>query len=129
MCIYFQNPYNSSRDLIKTAENLFVTFSKSKLTLPQCFQILENSRNELVLFETVKMMKNILVYEWRGLNEEDKLLLRQKLLDYVINNQQLHSSGNDKSHLEIFQMFQISFLFSGGARPANCVYNCKAKVH
>jgi Importin-beta N-terminal domain len=108
MCLYFQNPCNSNRDLIKQAENLFVSFSKSKLTLPQCFQILENSRNELVLFETVKMMKNILVYEWRGLNEEDKLLLRQKLLDYVINNQQLHSSGKDESHLWKSRMFKIS---------------------
>ena len=48
---------------------------------------------ELVLFETVKIAKNILIYEWRGLNEDDKLTIRQKLLDYVINNQQLHLSG------------------------------------
>lgn len=66
------------------------------MTIPQCFHILENSRVELVLFETVKMMKNILIYEWRGLNDEDKILLRQKLLDYVINNQRLPASVNER---------------------------------
>lgn len=44
----FQNPFQSSRDLLKIAENTFINFAKSKLELPTCFRILENTRNELV---------------------------------------------------------------------------------
>lgn len=55
-------------------------------------------------------MKNILIYEWRGLNEGDKLLLRQKLLDYVINNQQLQSSGWLQFKNQIKQFSSIMFI-------------------
>jgi hypothetical protein len=100
--------------MIKTAENLFITFAKSKLTIPQCFHILENCSSELVLFETVKMMKNILIYEWRGLNEEDKLLLQQKLLDYVKNNQDLHLSVVERVLQIVSLMVKRKFIEDGG---------------
>lgn len=96
------------------SENIFVTFSKSQMTIPQCFHILENSRVELVLFETVKMMKNIIIYEWRGLNDEDKILLRQKLLDYVINNQQLHTSVVERVLQIVSIMVKRKFIEDGG---------------
>ncbi|CRL08225.1 CLUMA_CG020975, isoform A [Clunio marinus] len=108
------NPYQVSRDMLKMSENIFIVFSKSQLTIPQCFHILENSRVELVLFETVKMMKNIIIYEWRGLKDDDKVLLRQKLLDYVINNQQLHTSVVERVLQIVSIMVKRKFLEDGG---------------
>jgi hypothetical protein len=75
---------------------------------------LENSQSELVLFETVKMMKNIVVFEWRGLIEQDKLVLRQKLLDYVINNQQLHLSVVERVLQIVSIMVKRKFIEDGG---------------
>lgn len=86
--INFQNP-NCGRDYIKMSEKIFLSFAKSQLSIPNCFHILENTRVELVLFEMVRMIKNIVIYEWRSLGDDDKVLIRQKLLDYVLNNQNL----------------------------------------
>lgn len=96
------------------SENVFISFSKSQLTIPQCFHILEKTRVELVLFETVKMIKNILIYEWRGLGDDDKMVMRQKLLDYVINNPNLPSSVIERVLQIVAIMVKRKFLEDGG---------------
>lgn len=114
--------------MLKISENIFVTFSKSKMTIPDCFHILENSRVELVLFETVKMMKNILIYEWRGLNDDDKLVLRRKLLDYVINNQQLHTSVVERVLQIVSIMVKRKFIEDGGAELKQLMQTIKGMI-
>lgn len=69
---------------------------------------------ELILFETVKLMKNILIYEWRGLKNEDKILLRQKLLDFVMNNQLLHCSVVERILQIVSIMVKRKFIEDGG---------------
>lgn len=96
------------------SENVFISFSKSQLTIPQCFHILEHTRVELVLFETVKMIKNIVIYEWRGLNDDDKVVMRQKLLDYVLHNQNLPASVIERVLQIVAIMVKRKFLEDGG---------------
>lgn len=98
------------------------------MTIPQCFHILDNSRVELVLFETVKMMKNIIIYEWRGLNDEDKILLRQKLLDYVINNQQLHTSVVERVLQIVSIMVKRKFIEDGGIELKGLMETIKGMI-
>lgn len=98
------------------------------MTIPQCFHILENSRSELVLFETVKMMKNILIYEWRGLNDDDKVLLRQKLLDYVINNQQLPTSVVERVLQIVSIMVKRKFIEDGGEELKQLMETIKGMI-
>lgn len=98
------------------------------MTIPQCFHILENSRVELVLFETVKMMKNILIYEWRGLNDEDKVLLRQKLLDYVINNQNLQTSVVERVLQIVSIMVKRKFIEDNGVELKGLIESIKGMI-
>lgn len=105
-----------------------MAFSKSHLNIPQCFHILSNSQNELVLFETVKMMKNILIYEWRGLNDDDKVLMRQKLLDYVINNQNLHTSVVERVLQIVSIMVKRKFIEDGGEELKQLMQTIKGMI-
>lgn len=98
------------------------------MNVPQCFHILENSACELVLFETVKMMKNIIVFEWRGLTDEDKVLLRQKLLGYVTNNQQLHSSVVERVLQIVSIMVKRKFLEDGGDELKGLLESIKGMI-
>lgn len=82
----------------------------------------------MVLFETVKMMKNILIYEWRGLNDEDKVLLRQKLLDYVINNQQLHTSVVERVLQIVSIMVKRKFIEDGGEELKGLMETIKGMI-
>lgn len=96
------------------SENVFISFSKSQLTIPQCFLILEKTKVELVLFETVKMIKNIVIFEWRGLKDDDVVLMRQKLLDYVLQNQNLPASVVERVLQIVAIMVKRKFLEDGG---------------
>lgn len=123
-----QNPFNASRDMLKISENIFVNFSKTQMTVPECFHILESSRAELVLFETVKMMKNIIIYEWRGLSDEDKVLLRQKLLEYVTNNQQLQASVVERVLQIVSIMVKRKFIEDGGEELKGLLESIKGMI-
>lgn len=67
-----------------------------------------------MLFETVKMIKNIVIYEWRGLSDDDKVLMRQKLLDFVLNNQNLPPSVIERVLQIVAIMVKRKFLEDGG---------------
>lgn len=60
------------------------------------------------------MIKNILIYEWRGLSDDDKLLMRQKLLDYVIQNPNLPASVIERVLQIVAIMVKRKFLEDGG---------------
>lgn len=60
-------------------------------------------------------MKNILIYEWRVLSGDDKVLMRQKLLDYVINTQQLHKSVVERVLQIVAIMVKRMYIEDGGA--------------
>lgn len=66
------------------------------MPLQLCFEVLEKSNVELVLFETVKLIKNVVVYEWNGMSPEEKNLLRQKLMNFVIQRQELPQSVGER---------------------------------
>ena len=59
-------------------------------------------------------MKNIIIYEWRGLSDEDKVLLRQKLLSYVTNNQDLPLSVVERVLQIVAIMVKRKFIEDGG---------------
>lgn len=122
------NPYNANRDYIKMSENVFISFSKAQLTIPQCFHILEHTHVELVLFETVKMIKNIIIYEWRGLSDEDKLLMRQKFLDYVLNNHNLPPSVIERVLQIVAIMVKRKFLEDSGEELKGLLETIKSMI-
>jgi hypothetical protein len=110
------------------SENVFISFAKSQFTIPQCFLILEKTRAELVLFETVKMIKNILIYEWRGLSDDDKMVMRQKLLDYVINNPTLPASVIERVLQIVAIMVKRKFLEDGGDELKSLLATIKGMI-
>lgn len=59
-------------------------------------------------------MKNILIYEWRVLSGGDKILMRQKLLDYVSDTQQLHKSVVERVLQIVAIMVKRMYLEDGG---------------
>ena len=81
---------------MKQSENVFINFAKSRLPIQLCFEVLDKSNVELVLFETVKLIKNVVVYEWNGMTQEEKNFLRQKLMSFVIQRQELPSSVGER---------------------------------
>lgn len=127
--LLLQNPFQAtSRDQLKHSENVFLSFSKSQLTIPDCFTIMTSTRVELLLFETVKLMKNIVIYEWRGLNDDDKLLLRQKLLDFVLNDEQLHASVVERILQIVAIMVKRKFLEDGGEQLKEMIECIKGMI-
>jgi hypothetical protein len=86
------------------------------------------TRNELLLFETVKLIKNIIIYEWRGLNDDDKLLLRQKLLDFVLNDEQLHASVVERILQIVAIMIKRKFLEDGGEQLKEMIEGIKGMI-
>lgn len=49
-----------------------------------CQQILEKSTVDLLLFEAADVIKRALIIEWDELQDQDRLGLRQYLLNYVL---------------------------------------------
>lgn len=62
-----------------------MNFRKTKSPYAICQQILEKSDVQLLLFEAADVLKRALVVEWDQLQEQDKLTLRQYLLNYVLH--------------------------------------------
>lgn len=126
---FLQNPFQAtSRDHLKQSENVFLNFSKAQITIPDLFSIMTKTRNELLLFETVKLIKNIIIYEWRGLNDEDKLLLRQKLLDFVLNDEALHASVVERILQIVAIMIKRKFLEDGGEQLKEMIEGIKGMI-
>lgn len=50
-----------------------------------CQQILEQSSNDMLLFEAADVIKRALIIEWDEFQEQDKITLRQYLLNYVLH--------------------------------------------
>lgn len=69
----------------QSAENVIMNFRKTKRPYVVCQQILEKSSNDMLLFEAADVIKRALIIEWDDLQEQDKLGLRQYLLNYVLH--------------------------------------------
>ena len=68
------------------AEQIFLSFRKTKSPYHLCKQLLEQSKNNYVLFEASGLLKEGLIREWRELSAQDISQLRSYLLQYVVNN-------------------------------------------
>ena len=68
------------------AEQIFLNFRKTKSPFQLCKQLLEQSKNDYVLFEASGLLKDGLIREWRELSSDDVRQLRSYLLQYVVNN-------------------------------------------
>ena len=68
------------------AEQIFLNFRKTKSPYQLCKQLLEQSKNDYVLFEASGLLKDGLIREWRELSSDDVRQLRSYLLQYVVNN-------------------------------------------
>ncbi|XP_058055043.1 exportin-4-like [Anopheles bellator] len=67
------------------SETLFTNFRKTKAPYALCQTVLEKSSVDLVLFEAADVLKKAIVGEWKFIAEQDRVSLRQYLLNYVIN--------------------------------------------
>ena len=84
------------RNALKLSENVILNFQKSRLHYGFCLQILERTKDELLLFETTKLIKNAIIFEWNKISDEEKNQLRQTLLNNVTINNQLPLSVREK---------------------------------
>ncbi|XP_017892623.1 exportin-4-like [Ceratina calcarata] len=73
----------------RTAEDVFLNFRKLRSPYELCSQILETNTNDYILFETVGLIRIALIHEWQQLSQTDISSLRDYLLRYVINRQNL----------------------------------------
>lgn len=74
------------------------------------------------------MIKNIIIYEWRGLNNDDKNLMRQKLLDYVLNNQNLPGSVIERVLQVVAIMVKRKFLEDSGEELKSLLETIKGMI-
>ena len=68
------------------AEQIFLNFRKTKSPYQMCKQLLEQSKNNYVLFEASGLLKEGIIREWHELSSNDTAQLRSYLLQYVVNN-------------------------------------------
>lgn len=123
-----QNPFNN-RDQLKYAENVILNFQKSNLPISACLSILEKSTEELVLFETIKLIKNHIVYNWHGVTDEEKNFLRQTLLNYVINKQNLAISVREKVLQIISIIIKRNYIEDKGVEIMNLFAEIKRMIY
>lgn len=80
-----QPPNLISQEQRHTAETIIMHFRKTPSPYAMCREIFENSTCDLLIFEAADTLKRSVVAEWNVLEDENKLLLRQYLLNYSIN--------------------------------------------
>lgn len=71
----------------QNAEKIILNFRKTKTPYIICQQILEKSTVDLLLFEAADVIKRALIIEWDDLQEQDRLALRQYLMNFVLHRQ------------------------------------------
>lgn len=85
ICIFLKDPaYSIQPEQRQNAEKVILNFRKTKKPYIACQQILEKSTVELLLFEAADVIKRALIIEWDELQDQDRLGLRQYLLNYVL---------------------------------------------
>ncbi|XP_014251089.1 exportin-4-like [Cimex lectularius] len=67
------------------AEGIFINFRKSKTPYRLCKLILENSGVDYVLFECGSTLKAALIREWKQLQPQEIVELRQYLLEFILH--------------------------------------------
>ncbi|XP_031622473.1 exportin-4-like [Contarinia nasturtii] len=68
----------------QNAEKIILNFRKTKSPYLVCQQILEKSSVDMLLFEAADVIKRALIIEWDGIQDQDRLGLRQYLMNYVL---------------------------------------------
>lgn len=71
----------------QNAEKIILNFRKTKTPYIVCQQILEKSTVDLLVFEAADVIKRALIIEWDDLQEQDRMGLRQYLLNFVLHRQ------------------------------------------
>ena len=79
-------PHLVAQEQRHQAETIFLNFRKTKSPFQMCKELLEQSKNNYVLFEASGLLKEGLIREWSELSASDIAVLRSYLLQYVINN-------------------------------------------
>lgn len=79
-------PHLVAQEQRQQAEQIFLNFRKTKSPYQMCKQLLEQSKNNYVLFEASGLLKEGLIREWHELSASDITQLRSYLLQYVVNN-------------------------------------------
>jgi len=79
-------PHLVAHEQRQQAEQVFLNFRKTKNPYQLCKLLLEQSKNDYVLFEASGLLKDGLIREWRELSADDVRGLRAYLLQYVVNN-------------------------------------------
>lgn len=85
-CKWQEPPTVISAQQRQSAENVIMNFRRRKTPFVLCQQILEQSTVDMLLFEAADVIKKALIVEWDDLREQDKLGLRQYLLNYVLHH-------------------------------------------
>lgn len=75
-----------SKDQRNSAENIILTFRKTRNAFAICKFILESSQTELVVFETADVLRNNLVQDWAKIPPEDIQLLNNHILGLLFAN-------------------------------------------
>lgn len=74
-------------DQRQSAEKVILNFRKTKTPYVICQQILEKSSVDMLLFEAADVIKRAIIVEWDELQDNDKLALRQYLMNFVLHRQ------------------------------------------
>lgn len=77
-------PNNITQENWHKAESILINFRKTKNPYAMCREILETSTNSLLLFESADAIKNAIIVEWNDIDSQDRSLLKQYLLNYVM---------------------------------------------
>lgn len=79
-CVFQAAPNVVSKEERSSAENIILTFRKTRNAFVFCKFILENSQTELVVFETADVLRNNLVQDWSKIPPEDIQLINNHIL-------------------------------------------------
>lgn len=69
------------------AERTIMCFRRTPTPYAICREIFEKSRCDLLLFEAADTLKRSIIVEWNSLADEDRLLLRQYLLQHCLTHE------------------------------------------